>query len=162
MGEDRLTDGRDELFPTFIEASSQAQHSLEKGDRSFSDLSSVTGRLRPRPVESEPYFIRSTVGRYAHGEEADKAASAVPISLGFWTAWLPFALSQRWPFCWWIALAVDHFSRRIMGFAVFDQQPTSLAVRTFLGRAIRNAGAASGLSLRSATWRVGNICRSST
>jgi len=29
-----------------------------------------------------------------------------------------------------------------MGFAVFDQQPTSVAVRTFLGRAIGKAGAA--------------------
>lgn len=33
--EDRLTDGRDEVFPTFIETPSQAQHSFEKGDRSF-------------------------------------------------------------------------------------------------------------------------------
>jgi len=29
-----------------------------------------------------------------------------------------------------------------MGFAVFDQQPNSVAVRTFLGRAIGKAGAA--------------------
>ncbi len=35
MRENRLADGRDEVFPTFIEASSQAQHSLEEGDRSF-------------------------------------------------------------------------------------------------------------------------------
>ena len=48
----------------------------------------------------------------------------------------------RWPFCWWIAVAVDHYSRRLMGFAVFDQQPSSVAVRTFLGRAIRKAGVA--------------------
>ncbi len=39
-------------------------------------------------------------------------------------------------------MAVDHFSRRVMGFAVFDQQPTSMAVRTFLGRVIRKAGVA--------------------
>ena len=32
---DRLTDGRDEVFPTFVVATSQTQHSLQKGDRSF-------------------------------------------------------------------------------------------------------------------------------
>ncbi len=66
--------------------------------------------------------------------------TTVPTSLGFWCSWLPMALPQRWPFCWWLAVAVDHYSRRIMGFAVFDQQPTSVAVRTFLGRAIYKAG----------------------
>jgi putative transposase len=68
--------------------------------------------------------------------------TTVPTSLGFWTSWFPFSLPQRWPYCWWIAVAVDHYSRRIMGFAVFDQQPNSVAVRTFLGRAIGKAGAA--------------------
>jgi transposase InsO family protein len=64
----------------------------------------------------------------------------VPTSFGFWTSWFPWSLPQRWPFCWWIGVAVDHYSRRVMGFAVFDQQPTSKAVRSFLGRAIRQAG----------------------
>lgn len=67
--------------------------------------------------------------------------STVPTSVGFWASWLPFALPQRWPFCWWIAVVVDHYSRRIMGFAVFEQQPTSAAVRAFLGRTMRKAGA---------------------
>ena len=53
---------------------------------------------------------------------------------------MPFSLAQSWPFCWWVAIAVDHFSRRVMGFAAFKQQPTSEAVRAFLGRAIRTAG----------------------
>ena len=59
--------------------------------------------------------------------------TAVPLA-GFWVAWLPFALPQRWPFCWWLAVAVDHFSRRVMGVAVFKKQPTSIQVRAFLGR----------------------------
>jgi len=59
--------------------------------------------------------------------------TTVPIG-GFWTSWLPFSLPQCWPFCWWVAVAVDHFSRRGMGTAHFDQQPTSEAVRAFLGR----------------------------
>jgi transposase InsO family protein len=67
--------------------------------------------------------------------------TTVPISSGFWTAWLPFALPQRWPFCWWVAVAVDHFSRRALAFAVFEQPPTSADIARFLGRLIRNARA---------------------
>jgi putative transposase len=59
--------------------------------------------------------------------------TAVPLA-GLWVPWLPFALPQRWPFCWWLAIVVDHFSRRVMGVAVFTKQPTSIQVRAFLGR----------------------------
>jgi putative transposase len=65
--------------------------------------------------------------------------TTVPTAMGFWCSWLPWALPQRWPFCWWLAVAVDHFSRRVVGFAVFEHQPTSAAVRAFLGRTIRTA-----------------------
>ena len=47
--------------------------------------------------------------------------------------WLPFSLPQCWPFCWWVAVVVDHFSRRAMGVTAFKSQPTSEAVRSFLG-----------------------------
>ena len=60
--------------------------------------------------------------------------TVVPTSLGMWTAWTPLALPQVWPFCWWVAVAIDHFSRRAMGVTVFKKQPTSIQVRTFLGR----------------------------
>ena len=65
--------------------------------------------------------------------------STIPTAMGLWCSWLPWALPQRWPYCWWIAVAVDHFSRRVMGSAVYKQQPTSSAVRAFLGQAIRKA-----------------------
>ncbi len=65
--------------------------------------------------------------------------TTVPTAMGFWCSWLPWALPQRWPFCWWIVVSVDHFSRRVMGFAVFVHQPTSAAVRASLGRTIRKA-----------------------
>ena len=64
----------------------------------------------------------------------------VPTSAGFWVPWLPFTLPQRWPFCWWVACVIDHFSRRVVGFAVFTTQPTSVEVRDFLGRAITTCG----------------------
>ena len=66
--------------------------------------------------------------------------STVPTALGFWTSWLPFAVPQVWPFCWWLTIAVDHFSRRIMGIAVFRALPSSTAVRRFLEAAFRRAG----------------------
>jgi transcriptional regulator with XRE-family HTH domain len=47
--------------------------------------------------------------------------TTIPTALGFWTAWVPFALPQVWPFCWWMSVAMDHSSRRVMGFAVCRQ-----------------------------------------
>jgi putative transposase len=68
--------------------------------------------------------------------------TTVSILGGFWTSWLPFALPQCWPFCWWVAVVLDRYSRRMMGFAVFAQQPTSVQVRSLLGRTIHSAGRA--------------------
>jgi transposase InsO family protein len=93
-------------------------------------------RRNPSPVaESSRRAVRSK--RPDHIWHCD--LSIVPTSLGLWAPWLPFALPPRWPFCWWIAVVVDHYSRRIMGFARFEQQPTSIAIRTVLGRALRAA-----------------------
>jgi transposase InsO family protein len=66
----------------------------------------------------------------------------VPTAAGFWTPWLPFARPQCWHFCWWVALLVDHHSRKALGFAVFKKQPSSQDVRQFLGRVIGQSGAA--------------------
>ena len=66
--------------------------------------------------------------------------TTVPTALGFWTSWLPFALPQVWPFCWWVAVVVDHFSRRVMGFAVYRKSPTSASLRNFLETACWKAG----------------------
>ncbi|MCP4251016.1 MAG: transposase family protein [bacterium] len=68
--------------------------------------------------------------------------TTVPTGAGFWVPWLPFALPQCWPFCWWLAVVIDHYSRRAMGFSIFTKRPTSLAVRSFMGRMITQANAA--------------------
>jgi transposase InsO family protein len=65
----------------------------------------------------------------------------VPTQLGFWVSWLPFALPQCWPFAYWVAVVLDHFSRRAMGFVVFKKVPESRDVRSFLGRAMHQAKA---------------------
>jgi putative transposase len=68
--------------------------------------------------------------------------TVVPTGGGFWTSWFPYTLVQCWPFCWWVAIVLDHFSRKVVGFAVFKSQPTSMEVRSFLGRAISRSRAA--------------------
>jgi transposase InsO family protein len=63
--------------------------------------------------------------------------TTVPTMSGFWVAWTPLSLPQRWPFCWWVAVIVDHFSRRAMGLTVFAKQPTGQAVCEFLSQSMR-------------------------
>jgi len=61
----------------------------------------------------------------------------VPILGGLWALWFPFSLPQVWPFCWWVAVVVDHYSRRIMGLMIYRTQPTARAVQNFLDRTIQ-------------------------
>jgi transposase InsO family protein len=56
-------------------------------------------------------------------------------------SWMPFSLPQCWPFCWCVAVVIDHYSRRIMGMAIFSSNPTSLSVQRFLNRVIDGASA---------------------
>ena len=56
-------------------------------------------------------------------------------------AWFRFALPQRFPFCWWVALVLDHYSRRVLGFSVYESQPSGTALRRLLGRVIGNVKA---------------------
>ncbi|MCH8044617.1 MAG: DDE-type integrase/transposase/recombinase [Planctomycetes bacterium] len=88
----------------------------------------VAAELAPRVV---------TAKRANHVWHVD--LTLVPTQMGFWTSWLPFSLPQCWPFGYWVAVVVDHFSRRAMGFAVFKKDPNSRDVRSFLGRLMRQA-----------------------
>lgn len=67
--------------------------------------------------------------------------TAVPTAAGFWVPWFPFAKLLRWPFAWWVAVAADHASRLVVGFAVFARRPSSHEVASFLSRATRCAEA---------------------
>ena len=49
----------------------------------------------------------------------------VPLFGGFWVPWSPRALPPIWPFCWWVAAVVDHYSRRVLAWRVFWRQPTA-------------------------------------
>jgi putative transposase len=92
---------------------------------------------QPRPEGAAPSTRLVTAKRPNHVWHVD--LTAVPISAGFWAPWLPFALPQCWPFCWWVAVVIDHYSRRVVGFAAFESNPTSLSIQAFLESAIVNA-----------------------
>ena len=95
----------------------------------------------PEPTDAEPTRKKGIVTSKYPNHLWFVDLTTVSIGPCFWTAWSPFSLLQCWPFCWWIGVVVDHYSRRIMGVTVFRKEPTSAAMRAFLGRVIRNAGA---------------------
>jgi len=66
--------------------------------------------------------------------------TAVPTSAGFWTSWLPFSFAQSWPFCWWVSVVIDHWSRRSLGLAAFKRRPTADEMCLVLDEAARRAG----------------------
>jgi transposase InsO family protein len=96
-------------------------------------------RERGAPPDDEPESERRrrrVVARYpGHTWHVD--LTTVPTRAGFWVPWFPFSLPQRWPFCWWVAVAIDQVSRTCVGFAVFSGVPSSFEVQRFLERAIR-------------------------
>jgi transposase InsO family protein len=63
--------------------------------------------------------------------------TTVATGTGFWCSWLPWALPQRWPFCWWVAVIIDHFSRRVMNIGIFAGHPVCRAICALLGQTIR-------------------------
>ncbi len=67
--------------------------------------------------------------------------TVVPTTAGFWVPWMPFSKLQCWPFCWWVAVVIDQFSRRVTGFALFTKSPTSTDICRFLDRVTKRAGA---------------------
>jgi len=89
----------------------------------------------PKPDDS-PTQTKIVAKYPAHTLHAD--LTAVPISGGFWVRWIPNALWQRWPVCWWVLNVVDHFSRRSVGVAVFKTSPTSNEVTDALTRIMFN------------------------
>jgi len=51
--------------------------------------------------------------------------TVVPTALGFWVPWAPFAVPQCWPFCWWVVVVVDYFSRQALAVRRFKTQPSA-------------------------------------
>ena len=58
-------------------------------------------------------------------------------------------LPQKWPFSYWLAVVVDHYSRRAMGVTAVKEQPTSADVRSFWPRNRKGGHGAEAYHLRS-------------
>ena len=66
--------------------------------------------------------------------------TVVPTADGLAAPWHPLSLPQSWPLAWWVAIAVDHFSRCAMGFGVFTKEPTSEQVKQWFADLIETTG----------------------
>ena len=66
--------------------------------------------------------------------------TVVPTTAGFWVPWMPFSKLLRWPFGWWVAVAIDQFSRRVKGFALSTEMPASIDICEFLDRLTERTG----------------------
>src|SRR5262249_15223573 len=107
------------------------------------------GRIRrekPKPQHPVPSDKAKGAGQVVTAKRPNHVwhvdITVIPTQMGFWCAWFPFALPQAWPFCWWLAVVLDHYSRRALGFALFRSVPTSVDLRVFLGPTIPAAGRA--------------------
>jgi transposase InsO family protein len=106
----------------------------------------TVGRILKEKPEPKPTTARQSDAN--HGVVTSKYPNhlwqmdltVVPIGPGFWTTWQPFSLPQFWPQSWWLGVIMDHYSRRIMGITLFFREPTSQAMRAFLGRTIHATG----------------------
>ena len=86
-------------------------------------------------IKQEGIPIKKIISRHPnHTWHID--LTAVSIAAGFWSSIFPFSLPQRYPFCWWIAIIIDHYSRRVVGFAVFKSPPTSQQMTGALDKAL--------------------------
>ena len=105
----------------------------------------TVGRMLKESPHSTPQKAVVASGRVVSAKAPNHVwnidLTTVPSTGGFWTPWLPFALPQCWPFCWWLVMIIDHYSRRAIGFAVFPKPPTSIAIRVFIGRSIADVNA---------------------
>jgi transposase InsO family protein len=86
--------------------------------------------------KARPYTL---TGKYP-GHFWNVDLTVVPTGLGLWAPWWPFCIAQCWPFAWHLAVIVDHFSRLLVGFALFKKEPSSEQMCRVLDRALQRTG----------------------
>ncbi len=101
----------------------------------------TVGRILKESPHPKPRQVSTSTGRVVTSREPDHVwhvdLTTVSIGGGFWTIWLPFALPQCWPFCWWVAVVMDHYSRRVINIGVFAKRTDCRAVCAFFGQTVR-------------------------
>ncbi len=72
----------------------------------------TVGRILKELPQRAPRETRLSTGRVVTAKRPNHVwhtdLTAVPTGAGYWAPWLPFALPQCWPFCWWVAVIIDH------------------------------------------------------
>ena len=68
--------------------------------------------------------------------------SLLPRVSGWWVSWVPHCLNQSWPFCFWIGVVLDHFSRSVVAWRLYRSQPSAKQVCSLLDKASQNTGRA--------------------
>ncbi len=63
-------------------------------------------------------------------------------TVGLWVPWYPFALVQRWPWCFWLAVVLDHHSRNVVSWKLYQKQPCGRDIVELLEQAKLRAGRA--------------------
>jgi putative transposase len=104
---------------------------------------STVGRMLREPPPPLPKQVAVFTDRVVTANRPNHVwhidLTTVPTVSGFWASWLSFALPQCWPFCWWVLVTGDHYSRRVVAAAVFPRKPNSRSVCRFLESVIRYA-----------------------
>src|SRR5262245_44649564 len=111
-------------FPDFVRYSVQRLQTLcpTLGKKKLAEVlaraglhlaTTTIGRIRkekPKPGPLAHRQLRKTSGRVVTAKRPNHVwhvdITVIPTQMGFWCPWLPFALPQAWPWCWWLAVAV--------------------------------------------------------
>ena len=92
-------------------------------------------------TETDATTPRVVTARYPH-HLWHVDLSLLPRVSGWWVSWVPHSLKQAWPFCFWIGVVLDHFSRSVVAWRLYLSQPSARQVCSLLEKAHRNAGLA--------------------
>jgi transposase-like protein len=121
-----------------------------KPNKGIAPANPVTGAeteaVQPEIVK-KPKAPRTVTARYVH-HVWHLDLSLLPTAMGFWVPWLPFTLPQCWPFCFWIAVVLDHYSRSVVAWRLFFRQPSATSVCRLLDDARDAAGRAPKYTVR--------------
>ncbi len=94
--------------------------------------------MEPPEAKSDARGVEAT--RPDHVRHCD--LTVAPTAMGYWLPWFPLSVVLGWPFAWWVAGAVDQYSRAVIAVKAYAKQPDSADLTAFLEAAIAKAGRA--------------------
>jgi transposase InsO family protein len=97
----------------------------------------INGSTKANVVVAKP--VRKIIAQYPH-HVWHLDLTVVPTHLGFWVPWFPFSCLQCWPFAYFVAALVDHFSRKAITSKAFEKLPSSGDITDWLDVIIQSVG----------------------